>query len=562
MESSWNTFGILLESSWNPLGIILESLWNTFGIRLTFANNSAVNPEMDSSSSDDDDFVDLPGPSKRGRQKQRCGSGDSSGPSTKKVGGSGRGASVAKTIEEKREAARIRKARSRSKKSEAELEEERKKARLGMAKHRDKKTVEEKTVDCKEAQLRMAKHRQEKIDAEREKSRMRMQLQRQKIFVKEDASTYGEEDVTDEETSSDNDNEEEVTDGELEWLEKDLEALIKEEDRKTNTRKMMKKTYFQMQNLRRSKADTLKKNGIQNLRDGYLPMQPPIEDFQKMKELMAEVVDVYNSDSDPDYISPRENNKKRMAEKRKQLTEEEKDEIRRKDRERKSKKKNEMKIENPTTSKPKKMEDYYMFDEKEHNRKYKQRVRAERSEAEVEFDKIETAIAVRKYRADGKEYLQWEIYLENFENEDFKKMIREKFRRDPYKKKEREVFEIEIWESYYDCSSENKDVLKKRKPEIFAKIEDSKREESEISEEDEEESEISEEDEEESEEQRIIERRRENADRAKKCRERKQALLQKPIDIPDLPKSEYELLRDKNVKELEEMKRACGFFDN
>ena len=562
MESFWNPFGIFMESSWNPLGIILESLWNTFGIRLTFANNSAANPEMDSSSSDDDDFVDLPGPSKRGRQKQRCGSGDSSGPSTKKVGGSGRGASVTKTIEEKREAARIRKARSRSKKSEAELEEERKKARLGMAKQRDKKTVEEKTVDRKEAQLRMAKHRQEKIKAEREKSRMRMQLQRQKIFVKEDASTYSEEDVTDEETSSDNDNEEEVTDGELEWLEKDLETLIKEEDRKTNTRKMMKKTYFQMQNLRRSKADTLKKNGIQNLRDGYLPMQPPNEDFQKMKELMAEVVDVYNSDSDPDYISPRENNKKRMAEKRKQLTEEEKDEIRRKDRERKSKKKNEMKIENPTTSKPKKMEDYYMFDEKEHNRKYKQRVRAERSEAEVEFDKIETAIAVRKYRADGKEYLQWEIYLENCENENFKKKMREKLRRDPYKKKERELFEIEIWESYYDCSSENKDVLKKRKPEIFAKIEDSKREESEISEEDEEDSEISEEDEEESEEQRIIERRRENADRAKKCRERKQALLQKPIDIPDLPKSEYELLRDKNVKELEEMKRACGFFDN
>ena len=193
-----------------------------------------------------------------------------------------------------------------------------------------------------------------------------------------------------------------------------------------------------------------------------------------------------------------------------------------------------------------------MFNEKEHNRKYKQRVRAERSEAEVEFDKIETAIAVRKYRADGKEYLQWEIYLEKLENEDFKKMIREKLRRDPYKKKERELFEIEIWESYYDYSSENKDILKKRKPEIFAKIEDSKREESEISEEDEEESE----------EQRIIERRRENADRAKKCRERKQALLQKPIDIPDLPKSEYELLRDKNVKELEEMKRACGFFDN
>ena len=267
--------------------------------QVTFANISAADREMEDSSSDDDDFVDLPGPSKRGRQKQRCGSGDSSGPSTKKVGGSGRGASVAKTIEEKREAARMRKARSRSKRSVAEVEEERKKTRLATAKLRDKKTEEEKTVDRKKAQLRMAKHRQEKTEeevADQVKNQLRMALicdnmsrdERAKAREadclrktqlrenmsdekrEEDASTYSEEDVTDEETSSDN--EEEVTDGELEWLEKDLETLIKEEDRKTNTRKMMKRTYFQMQNLRRSKADTLKKNGIQNLRDGYLPM--------------------------------------------------------------------------------------------------------------------------------------------------------------------------------------------------------------------------------------------------------------------------------------------------
>ena len=131
-------------------------------------------------------------------------------------------------------------------------------------------------------------------------------------------------------------------------------------------------------------------------------------------------------------------------------------------------------------------------------------------------------------------------------------MSREKFRRDPYKKKGREVEEIDIWVSYYDGSSENKDVLKKRKPDIFAKIEDRKKEECEISEEDDEESE----------EQRMqmLERRKENAARMKRCRDRKQVLLQTPIDLPELPKSEYELLRDKNVKELEEMRRACGFF--
>ena len=82
-----------------------------------------------------------------------------------------------------------------------------------------------------------------------------MQLQRQKKVVQKHADTSdtcSEEDVTDEETDSDS--EEEVTDGELEWLEKDLETLIKEEDQKTNTRKMMKKTYFQLRNLRCSKA--------------------------------------------------------------------------------------------------------------------------------------------------------------------------------------------------------------------------------------------------------------------------------------------------------------------
>ena len=479
--------------------------------------------------------------------------------------GEGRGREKMKDMMLSPRKAKAEKAKARVAKYRAKLSDEKREA---LNKKRREKRANQAISDEKREALNKQRQKKranlpvEKVNAEREKSRLRMQLQRQKKVADADTSdTCSEEDVTDEETDSDS--EEEVTDGELEWLEKDLETLIKEEDQKTNTRKMMKKTYFQLRNLRCSKADNFKTNEIKNLREGYSTMQPSNDDFQRMKRLMAEVEDAFNSDSDPDYISSMENNKKRMAEKRKNLTEDEKEEIRRKDRERKSMKRKEIGNKNPTTSKPKKnIEDYYMYNEKEHNRNYKRRVRAERSEAEAEFDKIETAIAVRKYRAEGKESLQWEIYLENCEKEEYKKMSREKFRRDPYKKKERELFEIEIWESYYDCSSENKDVLKKRKPEIFAKIEDSKREESEISEEDEEESEISEEDEEESEEQRIIERRRENADRAKKCRERKQALLQKPIDIPDLPKSEYELLRDKNVKELEEMKRACGFFDN
>ena len=469
--------------------------------------------------------------------------------------GEGRGREKMKDMMLSPRKAKAEKAKARVAKYRAKLSDEKREA---LNKKRREKRANQAISDEKREALNKQRREKranlpvEKVNAEREKSRLRMQLQRQKKVADTDTSdTCSEEDVTDEETDSDS--EEEVTDGELEWLEKDLETLIKEEDQKTNTRKMMKKTYFQLRNLRCSKADNFKTNEIKNLREGYSTMQPSNDDFQRMKRLMAEVEDAYNSDSDPDYISAMENNKKRMAEKRKNLTEDEKEEIRRKDRERKSMKRKEIGNKNPTTSKQKKnIEDYYMYNEKEHNRNYKRRVRAERSEAEAEFDKIETAIAVRKYRAEGKEYLQGEIYLENCEKEEYKKMSREKFRRDPYKKKGREVEEIDIWVSYYDGSSENKDVLKKRKPDIFAKIEDRKKEECEISEEDDEESE----------EQRMqmLERRKENAARMKRCRDRKQVLLQTPIDLPELPKSEYELLRDKNVKELEEMRRACGFF--
>ena len=471
--------------------------------------------------------------------------------------GEGRGREKMKDMMLSPRKAKAEKAKARVAKYRAKLSDEKREALN--KKRRENRANQAMSDEKREALNKQRREKRanlpaEKVNAEREKSRLRMQLQRQKKVVQKHADTSdtcSEEDVTDEETDSDS--EEEVTDGELEWLEKDLETLIKEEDQKTNTRKMMKKTYFQLRNLRCSKADNFKTNEIKNLREGYSSMQPSNEDFQRMKRLMAEVEDAYNSDSDPDYISSMENNKKRMAEKRKNLTEDEKEEIRRKDRERKSMKRKEIGNKNPTTSKPKKnIEDYYMYNEKEHNRNYKRRVRAERSEAEAEFDKIETAIAVRKYRAEGKEYLQWEIYLENCEKEEYKKMSREKFRRDPYKKKGREVEEIDIWVSYYDGSSENKDVLKKRKPDIFAKIEDRKKEECEISEEDDEESE----------EQRMqtFERKKENAARMKRCRDRKQELLQTPIDLPELPKSEYELLRDKNVKELEEMRRACGFF--
>ena len=86
---------------------------------------------MMDSSEDSDDFVDVPSQAIRG-QKQMA--SDSGGSSSKKVGGGsycGKNDPVVKTMEEKKkEAARIRKAQSRSKKSDAELVVEREKTRL------------------------------------------------------------------------------------------------------------------------------------------------------------------------------------------------------------------------------------------------------------------------------------------------------------------------------------------------------------------------------------------------------------------------------------------------
>ena len=39
-------------------------------------------------------------------------------------------------------------------------------------------------------------------------------------------------------------------------------------------------------------------------------------------------------------------------------------------------------------------------------------------------------------------------------------------------------------------------------------------------------------------------------------------LLKEKIEIPDLEKSEYELLRERNIKEREEAMRASGWFSD
>ena len=61
----------------------------------------------------------------------------------------------------------------------------------------------------------------------------------------------------------------------------------------------------------------------------------------------------------------------------------------------------------------------------------------------------------------------------------------------------------------------------------------------------------------------LSEKRKANAASAKKHREKVKAKLQVPVkEMPDYEMSEYELMRKKNIEEIERMKKAIGLFDD
>ena len=102
-------------------------------------------------------------------------------------------------------------------------------------------------------------------------------------------------------TSQETETEEEVTDGELEWLEKDLETIMDKEDPKTKTSKLLKDVHSQL-NMTRTPTPRKTGGGLKKLKSGYTPMKTTNEDFWRMKRLMAAVeTGGYHSGSDPDY---------------------------------------------------------------------------------------------------------------------------------------------------------------------------------------------------------------------------------------------------------------------
>ena len=62
--------------------------------------------------------------------------------------------------------------------------------------------------------------------------------------------------------------------------------------------------------------------------------------------------------------------------------------------------------------------------------------------------------------------------------------------------------------------------------------------------------------------EKLKERRKANAESVQRQREKVKARFQGPVKMPDFEMSKYELIRRKNIEEIEKMKKAIGLFDN
>jgi len=93
-----------------------------------------------------------------------------------------------------------------------------------------------------------------------------------------------------------------VSDGELEWLEKDIGFMIEKEDPQAKTMNLLKNVQTQLGAVRGNKKGPKKSASAKvKFRPGYTPMPTTANSFWRMKRLLAGVEAGYNSSSDPDY---------------------------------------------------------------------------------------------------------------------------------------------------------------------------------------------------------------------------------------------------------------------
>ena len=308
-------------------------------------------------------------------------------------------------------------------------------------------------------------------------------------------------------------------------------------------------------------------------------------------------------------------NKVRNAAKRAKMTEEEKERIRAKDRERKARRRA---IEEPQDEDEK---DYNQKESKEYwtkvlakDRKRKKKEIEARSEERKEFDRISQVLRMRKLRSkrSGKEHL-----LEKMKAQKGMSVLKNVGRYNAYKQRQRRVKdEMLLWRIYSKSNIVSKKIFEAKKPDIAEKF---KLEEDELRNKDEEREKYRQEkrnqeggsweydpcsgeyywdgegpppdynddlevltpeelrDGEKQEKEwqeayaaemrlkkkeKMKEWRAKNAERVRECRQRQREMLEEPIDIPENDTiSAYEQIRNDNLKELAEAKKASGLFE-
>ena len=115
---------------------------------------------------------------------------------------------------------------------------------------------------------------------------------------------------------------------------------------------------------------------------------------------------------------------------------------------------------------------YYKMNEREFNRLYKQRIRRNRSDEEFEYDRIDLLLKMRKHRQSrsGKDHL-----LDNLKSKKGMRLMREEGRlieyseRNSYRKKAI-VVEEWLWYYYYKEGPKNREILAKKNPDVYKAI--------------------------------------------------------------------------------------------
>ena len=326
-----------------------------------------------------------------------------------------------------------------------------------------------------------------------------------------------------------------------------------------------------------------------------------------------------NKGNEQDMKSKAEKIKERVAKCRAMKNEEEREVMRRKDRERKAKKAAEIKASHSKEDSEDKKVCKKVRNERYDNMMYKRKIRAQMTPEEKEYSKIQNVIAVRKHREskDGKKRLIDRMKARQG-MEDFWKFGRIG---DYATREARDKNESELWKWYCRGEPEQRAVLETLKPDVAAKVRKEEEEENEErklrdekikawneererkdqederkyggrwtynheyakycwvgigppppDEDDDEYDEPTEEEKQQMKEQEdewlqaeLKEKRKANADSVRRHREKQkeelQAAINVPIEIPDYPLSEYELIRQKNIEDIQNAMKASGLFD-